>query len=77
MTTVVVTGLGATTPLGGDVATTWAGMLAGRSGVRGGPPAWPAELPVRIAGFAAKDPGELGPGPDDGSLPATRTRGRS
>ena len=31
---VVVTGLGATTPLGGDVATTWAGLLAGKSGVR-------------------------------------------
>ena len=26
---VVVTGLGATTPLGGDVATTWANALAG------------------------------------------------
>jgi 3-oxoacyl-[acyl-carrier-protein] synthase II len=31
---VVVTGLGATTPLGGDVPTTWSAMLAGRSGVR-------------------------------------------
>ena len=31
---VVVTGLGATTPLGGDVESTWAGALAGKSGVR-------------------------------------------
>ncbi|MBF9129170.1 beta-ketoacyl-[acyl-carrier-protein] synthase family protein [Plantactinospora sp. S1510] len=31
---VVVTGLGATTPLGGDVESLWQGMLAGRSGVR-------------------------------------------
>ena len=31
---VVVTGLGATTPLGGDVASTWEAMLAGRSGVK-------------------------------------------
>ncbi|MFY1669784.1 beta-ketoacyl-[acyl-carrier-protein] synthase family protein [Plantactinospora sp. WMMB334] len=31
---VVVTGLGATTPLGGDVDALWQGMLAGRSGVR-------------------------------------------
>ncbi|MFE2757614.1 beta-ketoacyl synthase N-terminal-like domain-containing protein, partial [Actinosynnema sp. NPDC059335] len=31
---VVVTGLGATTPLGGDVASTWDALLAGRSGVR-------------------------------------------
>ncbi|MGB6580399.1 MAG: beta-ketoacyl synthase N-terminal-like domain-containing protein, partial [Streptosporangiaceae bacterium] len=30
--TVVVTGLGATTPLGGDVASTWSAMLEGRSG---------------------------------------------
>ena len=31
-TDVVVTGLGATTPLGGDVASTWDALLAGRSG---------------------------------------------
>ena len=29
---VVVTGLGAVTPIGGDVADTWEGLLAGRSG---------------------------------------------
>ena len=29
---VVVTGLGAITPLGGDVASTWAALLAGKSG---------------------------------------------
>ncbi|MFV0634312.1 beta-ketoacyl-[acyl-carrier-protein] synthase family protein [Demequina sp.] len=34
MTTVVVTGLGTTNPLGGDVASTWEAALAGRSGVR-------------------------------------------
>jgi len=33
-TRVVVTGLGAITPVGADVATTWQSMLAGRSGVR-------------------------------------------
>jgi 3-oxoacyl-[acyl-carrier-protein] synthase II len=31
---VVITGLGATTPLGGDVESLWTGMIAGRSGVR-------------------------------------------
>ena len=31
---VVVTGLGATTPLGADVASTWKALLAGQSGVR-------------------------------------------
>lgn len=33
-TDVVVTGLGATTPLGGDVRSTWAAALAGESGAR-------------------------------------------
>jgi 3-oxoacyl-[acyl-carrier-protein] synthase II len=56
--TVVVTGLGATTPLGGDVASTWAAMLAGRSGVRRLTEPWAEELPVRIAAWAAVDPAE-------------------
>ena len=56
--TVVVTGLGATTPLGGDVASTWAAMLAGRSGVRRITEPWAEELPVRIAAPAAADPVE-------------------
>ncbi len=30
---IVVTGLGATTPLGGDVRTTWTRLLAGESGI--------------------------------------------
>jgi len=53
---VVVTGLGATTPLGGDVASTWAGMLAGRSGVTRLTEPWAEQLPVRIAARAAVDP---------------------
>ena len=57
--TVVVTGLGATTPLGGDVASTWAAMLAGRSGVRRLTEPWAEELPVRIAAPAAADPAEF------------------
>ena len=32
MRRVVVTGLGLVTPLGGDVETTWANILAGKSG---------------------------------------------
>ena len=31
---VVVTGLGATTPLGADVDSTWTALIAGQSGVR-------------------------------------------
>ena len=56
---VVVTGLGATTPLGGDVASTWAAMLAGRSGVQALTDDWAKDLPVRIAGTAAADPAEV------------------
>lgn len=52
---VVVTGLGAVTPLGGDVASTWAALLAGQSGVRRLTESWADELPVRIAAPAAVD----------------------
>jgi 3-oxoacyl-[acyl-carrier-protein] synthase II len=52
---VVITGLGAITPLGGDVASTWSAMLAGKSGVRALDD-WPEEIPVKIAAAAAVDP---------------------
>ena len=45
-TSVVVTGLGATTPLGGDVASTWSALLAGRSGVRPVEAEWAKDLPA-------------------------------
>jgi 3-oxoacyl-[acyl-carrier-protein] synthase II len=53
---VVVTGLGATTPLGGDVASTWDAMLAGRSGVGPLTQEWAGQLPVRIAAQLAVEP---------------------
>jgi 3-oxoacyl-(acyl-carrier-protein) synthase len=53
VTDVVVTGLGATTPLGGDVASTWRAALAGESGAR-------AEVP-QLRGQASQ--------PDRGHLP--------
>ena len=53
---VVVTGLGATTPLGGDVASTWENMLAGHSGVSALTQEWAEQLPVRIAGQLAVEP---------------------
>lgn len=56
---VVVTGLGATTPLGGDVASTWAAMLAGESGISAIEEEWAAELPVRIAGRLKAEPGAV------------------
>ncbi|GIG70385.1 beta-ketoacyl-[acyl-carrier-protein] synthase family protein [Phytomonospora endophytica] len=58
MTEVVITGLGATTPLGGDVASTWAAMLDGRSGVGVLAQDWAEQLPVRIAAQLAVDPSE-------------------
>ncbi|MFD4372156.1 beta-ketoacyl-ACP synthase II [Streptomyces sp. NPDC058486] len=61
--TVVVTGIGATTPLGGDSASTWEGLLAGRSGVKPLEGERFAELPVQIAAAAAVDPGEVLPRP--------------
>jgi len=59
MTTVVVTGLGATSPLGGDVASSWKALLAGESGVTTLEHDWVAahELPVTFAG-QAKVPAE-------------------
>jgi 3-oxoacyl-[acyl-carrier-protein] synthase II len=57
---VVVTGLGATTPLGGDVISTWSALLAGESGIRdeGKGLLADAELPVTIAAAMAADPAE-------------------
>jgi 3-oxoacyl-[acyl-carrier-protein] synthase II len=57
---VVVTGLGAITPLGADIASTWAALLEGESGIRGeaagllGVP----NLPVTTAAVMAADPAE-------------------
>uniref|UniRef100_A0AAU2VCL1 Beta-ketoacyl-[acyl-carrier-protein] synthase family protein n=1 Tax=Streptomyces sp. NBC_00003 TaxID=2903608 RepID=A0AAU2VCL1_9ACTN len=53
---VLVTGLGAITPLGGDAATTWAGMLDGTSGVGLIEEEWGAGLPVRVAAGLSVDP---------------------
>ncbi len=58
-TRVLVTGLGTTSPLGGDVASTWEGLLAGRSGVRALTDEWAEDLPVKIAGRIAVEPGEV------------------
>jgi 3-oxoacyl-[acyl-carrier-protein] synthase II len=54
MRRVVITGLGASTPLGGDVATSWAALMAGKSGISTLEQEWVAryELPVTFAGQA-------------------------
>ena len=59
MTSIVVTGFGATTPIGGDAASTWAAMLAGQSGAALLDYEWAADLPVRIAATAAVDPHDV------------------
>ncbi|MDP4714360.1 MAG: beta-ketoacyl-ACP synthase II [Candidatus Nanopelagicales bacterium] len=53
---IAITGLGVTTPVGGDVATSWAALLAGRSGIRALPREWAQDLPVRFAGTLAEEP---------------------
>jgi 3-oxoacyl-[acyl-carrier-protein] synthase II len=58
---VVITGMGATTPLGGDVASTWEALLAGRSGVRRIEADWVDKygLPVKIAAQLVVEPAEV------------------
>ncbi|CAN5884848.1 beta-ketoacyl-[acyl-carrier-protein] synthase family protein [soil metagenome] len=57
--TVVVTGLGTTSPVGGDVPTTWEALLAGRSGVARMTHDWVAQLNSQIAGEVAVEPSEV------------------
>ncbi len=58
---VVVTGLGATTPLGGDVASTWQAALDGSSGVRSMSHPWVQQfdLPVTFAAELLVPPAEV------------------
>ena len=60
-TRIVVTGLGATTPLGGNVTDTWDGILEGRSGMRTIDADWVTkyELPVTFAAQLAVRPDQV------------------
>lgn len=60
-TRIVVTGLGATTPLGRNVADTWSALLAKESGISALEQDWIAEyeIPVTIAGQAKVAAGEV------------------
>ena len=55
---VVVTGLGATTPVGGDVTSSWSALLAGTSGVRSLTEEWAQSIPVHFAARVAVEPSE-------------------
>jgi 3-oxoacyl-[acyl-carrier-protein] synthase II len=55
---VVVTGLGATTPLGSDVDSTWAALIAGKSGVRLLTEEWRELLPVQFAARVHTEPAD-------------------
>lgn len=57
---IVITGLGATTPLGGDIASTWDALRSGKSGVTAITEEWVDryDLPVRIAAKLAVEPAD-------------------
>ncbi|MDO5051705.1 MAG: beta-ketoacyl-[acyl-carrier-protein] synthase family protein [Pseudoclavibacter sp.] len=59
-TKIVVTGIGATTPLGGNARDSWQALLAGRSGARTLTQDWVERysLPVTFAATVAVDPAE-------------------
>ncbi len=59
MPEIVITGIGATTPLGGDARSTWAALLAGTSGVSRITEEWVEELPVKIAAKVKVDPSTI------------------
>ncbi|MFE7616180.1 beta-ketoacyl-[acyl-carrier-protein] synthase family protein [Streptomyces sp. NPDC057496] len=63
---VLVTGVGAMTPLGADAPSSWSGLLDGKSGVRFLDEEWAADLPVHVAAGLTVDPASL--------LPRTRAR---
>lgn len=67
---VVITGMGAVTPVGNDVASTWSALIAGRSGVRRNDVFDTSSFPVRIAGLVE----DFAPPAVDGP-PATRSAG--
>ncbi|MFC9232340.1 beta-ketoacyl-[acyl-carrier-protein] synthase family protein [Streptomyces decoyicus] len=63
---VLVTGIGAMTPVGADASSSWSGLLAGKSGVRALVEEWAAGLPVSIAAGLTEDPAA--------ALPRTQAR---
>jgi 3-oxoacyl-[acyl-carrier-protein] synthase II len=58
-TRVLVTGLGATSPVGGDVTSTWSALLSGQSGVDTLKHDWAEQLGTQIGGEVAVDPSDV------------------
>ena len=56
---VVVTGLGMTTPVGGDVESSWRRLLSGQPGIRVIDEQWVDVQPSKIAGIMAVDPADV------------------
>src|SRR6202012_2417525 len=68
---IVVTGLGAISPLGCGTEIVWQRLLAGRSGIRLLPDEFTADLPAKVGGMVpslAEDP-EAGFDPDKATAP--------
>jgi 3-oxoacyl-[acyl-carrier-protein] synthase II len=58
-TRVLVTGLGTTSPVGGDVTATWSALVSGQSGVGRLKQDWAADLGAQIAAEVAVDPTDV------------------
>jgi 3-oxoacyl-[acyl-carrier-protein] synthase II len=56
---VVVTGMGMTTPVGGDVESNWEAILAGRPGISVINQTWVDDQPATMAGLLAVEPGTV------------------
>jgi 3-oxoacyl-[acyl-carrier-protein] synthase II len=66
MRRIVVTGMGAVTPLAADVETSWSRLLAGRSGIRKLPDDVVGDLPAKVGGVvpSLEEDSEAGFDPD-------------
>src|SRR5919107_4040968 len=58
-TRVLVTGLGTTSPVGGDVTATWNALVSGQSGVGRLKQDWAADLGAQIGAEVAVDPTDV------------------
>ena len=74
MRRVVITGIGAVTPLAGNIETTWARLIEGKSGIKTIDKFDTEDLPVKIAGVIPRGEGADEFNPDDYMLPKERRR---